>query len=384
MIDLESDRVERKESAADDQKIRRNICAFANDLPGNQQPGVLFVGVRNDGSCASLPITDDLLTRLSNIHGEGSIIPLPSLTVQLRTLRGCDVAVMTVAPSAATPVRYHGRAWVRVGPSVREASVDDERLLTERRRAGDLPFDMRPVDDADLHDLDLDALRRDYLRAAISPDVLEANTRPLGQQLRSLRLAREDRPTWGALLAFGRDPQAWLPGAYVQFLRIAGSDLTDPIKDQKQITGQLADVLRRLDELIDLNIQVRTQVVGTQREKRQPDYPTDALRQLVRNAVMHRSYEATNSPVRIYWYANRVEISSPGGLYGRVTGESFWSGNTDYRNPLVAEIMHNLGFAQRFGLGLRLAREAMKQNGNPEPEAAFETSLVQITVRPAP
>ena len=53
MADLESDFVERKESAADGKKIRRNICAFANDLPGNGKPGVVLVGVRDDGSCAS-------------------------------------------------------------------------------------------------------------------------------------------------------------------------------------------------------------------------------------------------------------------------------------------------------------------------------------------
>ena len=376
--------MERKESAAEDQKIRRNICAFANDLPGNQRPGVLLVGVRDDGSCASLPITDGLLKRLSNIHGEGSILPLPSMTVQRRTLRGCEVAVVTVTPSAATPVRYRGRAWVRVGPSVREASPENERLLAERRRSADLPFDMRPAEGASLDDLDRQFLGRDYMQAAIAREVLEVNTRSLDHQLLSLRLLRDAHPTWGALLAFGRDPQAWLPGAYVQFLRVAGPSLTDPIQDQKQVTGQLPDVLRRLDEIIELNIRVRTQVRGTQRERRQPDYPADALRQVVRNAIMHRNYEATNTPVRINWYSDRVEISSPGGLYGRVTKENFWRGDTDYRNPLVAEIMYNLGYSQRFGLGLQLTREAMNQNGNPAPKAELETSLVAVTLRPAP
>ena len=80
MIDLESDLVERKESAQDGRKIRRNICAFANDLPRNGQPGVLLIGVRDDGSCASLPVDDELLNRLAAIHGEGQILPLPSIT----------------------------------------------------------------------------------------------------------------------------------------------------------------------------------------------------------------------------------------------------------------------------------------------------------------
>ena len=116
MSDLESDLVERKESAADGRKIRRNICAFANDLPGNGRAGVVLVGVRDDGSCASLTVDDELLTRLANIHGEGDILPLPSMTVQKRVLNGCEVAVVAVEPAADPPVRYRGRAWVRVGP----------------------------------------------------------------------------------------------------------------------------------------------------------------------------------------------------------------------------------------------------------------------------
>ena len=384
MSDLESDLVERKESATDGKKIRRNVCAFANDLPGHGRPGVVLVGVRDDGSCASLPIDDALLTGLANIRGEGAILPLPSMTVQKRMLRGCEVAVVSVEPSADTPVRYQGRVWVRVGPSVREGSVEDERLLTERRRAADLPFDLRPVNGAHLGDLDQDFVRDHYLPNAIAPEVLERNTQPIEHQLRSLRLVQGEKPTWGAVVAFGLDPQAFVPGAYVQFLRIDGTEMTDPIRDQKQLTGGLADVVRRLDELLDLNVSVRTQVAGVARERQRPDYPADALRQLAHNAVMHRSYEGTHTPVRIHWFSDRVEIASPGGLYGRITRDNFGTGDTDYRNPLLAEIMANLGFAQRFGLGLPLARHALEANGNPAPEFGLERTLVVATVRAAP
>ena len=99
---------------------------------------------------------------------------------------------------------------------------------------------------------------------------------------------------------------------------------------------------------------------------------------------MHRRYEGTNTPVRIHWYADRVEIASPGGLYGRMTPENWGKGDTDYRNPLLAEIMANLGFAQRFGLGIPLAEKALRANGNPPPEFRFEQQLVTVTVRIRP
>jgi len=381
--DRESDLVERKRSGADRSGIRRNICAFANDLPGHGRPGVIVVGVEDDGSCANIDIDDALLRNLAQMRDDGNILPIPAMEVRKRRLGHCDVAVIEVQPASAPPVRYQGRVWVKVGPTVRQATPDEERRLSERRRAADLPFDMRPAGEATLDDLDFDYARTGLLPRAVAPDVLEQNQRPLEQQLRSLRLVSQGHPTWGALLGLGKDPQSWLPGAYIQFLRIDGTAITDEIRHQKVLTGRLEDMLRRMEELLEINVSVRTRIDERSREHRHPDYPVVALKQLAHNAVMHRGYEGTNAPVQIYWYSDRVEIRSPGGLYGRMNPQNFGKGETDYRNPLVAELMHHLGFAQRFGLGVPLARKELAKNGNPEPEFRFEPTLVEVVVRPA-
>ena len=80
LTEIESDRSERKQSASERDKIRQAICAFANDLPNHNVPGVLFVGARDDGSCASLPINDELLLTLSDMRSDGNIVPFPSVT----------------------------------------------------------------------------------------------------------------------------------------------------------------------------------------------------------------------------------------------------------------------------------------------------------------
>ena len=381
--DLESDRVERKASAADANKLRRNICAFANDLPGHALPGVVFIGVEDDGGCANLTIDDRLLTKLAEMKDDGTIMPIPSLVLQKHILSGCEVAAIVIEPSRSLPVRYRGRVWIRVGPTVRQATPEEEQRLSERRRAGERPFDQRPAQGATVKHLSLEYFESHYLPQAVAQEVLADNRRSPDQQLRSLRLLVDDVPTWGALLGLGRDPQGWIPGAYVQFLRIDGTEITDPIRSQRVLTGRIEDVLRQLDELLKLNISVRTEVATVSREVRSPDYPGAALQQLARNAVMHRSYEGTNAPVQVYWYSDRVEIRSPGGLYGRVTPENFGSGAVDHRNPLVAEIMHHLGFAQRFGLGVPLARKALEKNGNPEPRFDFGPTHVVVTVEAA-
>jgi ATP-dependent DNA helicase RecG len=382
LLDLESDRVERKASAADRSQIRKTICAFANDLPGHGRPGVIFVGVHDDGSCAKLEITDDLLTLLAQMRLNGDILPPPTMSVQKRTIRGCDMAVVMVSPSVSPPVRYQGRVWVRVGPSLSIATREDERRLAERRRTLDLPFDSRPCEGATLDDLDLDFFQSTYLPAAVGPDDLERNDRTVEQQLTSLRfLSREGRPTYGAILVLGKDPLRWVPGAYIQFVRFDGDRITDPIKDQKDLSGQLWEVLTRIDELLEINISTATQIPATAREIRQPDYPIVALQQFVRNAVMHRTYEVTHAPTKVYWFADRIEITNPGGLYGLVNEQNFGRGATDYRNPFLAEAMKVLGYVQRFGLGIPLAQKELKRNGNPPAEFHFEPEGVMVTVR---
>jgi len=382
MADLESDRVERKASINEKDKIRQAICAFANDLPGHRLPGVVFVGVYDDGTCANLSITDKLLLTLSDIRSDGNILPFPTMTVQKKNLNKCEVAVVEVFPSYNPPVRYKGRVWIRVGPRRAQATMEEERRLSEKRRAGDLPFDQHPVLGATMEELDLDFFRRSYLPFAVAPDVLIDNRRSLDQQFASLRFVTKDGiPNVSSIIVFGKDPARWIPGAYIQFLRIDGKDITDPICHHKEITGHLHDQLHQLDEIISANISVASDVRSRSTEIKQPDYPIVTLQQISRNAVLHRTYESTNASARIYWFSDRIEIYNPGGLYGNVNQQNFGKGVTDYRNPLLAEAMKVLGFVQRFGMGIPLAYNELQKNGNPEPEFKFEPTGVLVTLR---
>lgn len=386
LTDLESDRVERTQSLPNGDKIPIAICAFANDLSDHRKPGVIFVGIRDDGSCAGLEVTDELLKRLGDYRGNGKIQPLPSITVEKKMLNGCEVAAVVVMPSDMPPVRYDGRTWIRIGPRRDKASLDEERRLTEKRRHRVLPFDMTPVPFAQLDDLDVDRFRREYLPQAIAPDILAQNGRSLVEQLVSLRfIDGNGQPTVAGILAIGKDPRAFLPGAYVQFLRIDGTELNDPIQDAKEIDGPFLDLFRQLDEVLKVNIATRVSFAGMEREHRQPDYPFDALQQIVRNAILHRNYEGTNAPVRLYWFRDRIEVHNPGGPFGQVTVGNFGGADiTDYRNPTLAEVMKTLGYVQKFGFGIALARRALAANGNPEwePEPRLENVLVTIRRRP--
>lgn len=294
MREIESDRVERKSTLADRDKVCQAICAFANDLPNHRQPGVMFIK--------------------------------------------------------------------------------------------DVPFDIRPVAAASIAELDLDYFRREYLPIALPFEVLSQNQRTVEQQLSALRFAGDADgrlvPTTLGLLVLSPDCLDVMPGAYVQFLRVDGADLTAPIKNEKRIDGRVADIVRITDEVLSANIEVATDVLSGLAESRKPDYPIAALRQLVLNAIMHRNYESTAAPVRIYWFADRVEINSPGGPYGQVNQSNFGKpGVTDYRNPNIAEVLHNLGWAQKFGVGIQIAKAELARNGNPDLEHQLSAEYISAILR---
>lgn len=389
----ESERAERKQAWKGDapEKGRQAVCAFANDLPNTGLPGVLFVGAKDDGTPtgAGFDVTDDLLKTLADIKTDGKTVPPPTLTVERRVLQGQAMAVVTVWPADAPPVRYDGRIWIRIGPRRGLASAQDERVLNEKRRYRDRSFDTRPVHGSELKELNRGFFENEFLPQAVAADVLAANGRSYEERLASMGMIAavdDPTPTVVGLLTLGKTPRTWLPGAYVQFLRVQGSEWGGPVLDEAEIDGTLDMVLRRTDEKMRAHLTTAVDFTsGVVTERRTSGFPISALQQVVRNAVMHRTYEGTNAPVRVYWFDDRIEVHSPGGPYGAVTKQNFGRpGASDYRNPALAGVLRSLGFVQRFGFGIAEAKRAMRENGNPEPEFQVEDSFVLVTLRKAP
>ncbi|UJP04753.1 MAG: putative DNA binding domain-containing protein [Nitrosomonas sp.] len=376
--DTESDRIERKRSFKGDapKKARQAVCAFANDLPNHNQPGILFIGAEDDGTPAQQPITDELLRDLSDMRTDGNILPFPVMTVQKRLLRGAEMAVVAVEPSDMPPVKYDGRIWIRIGPRRAIANAQEERMLNEKRRYKNLPFDMYPVPSAKLSDLSKTIFENEYLPTAFAPDVLEANNRSYEERLASCKMIvspSDTTPTALGLLAVGKSPQDFLPGAFIQFLRIDGTELADSVIDAEDIGGALVEMLRRTEEKLKAHNRTAIDITSAPTHQITMTYPPAALQQILYNAVLHRSYESTHAPVRIYWFNDRIEIHSPGGPYGNVTTDNFGKpGITDYRNPNLCDVLKTFGFVQAFGRGIATARREMEKNGNPLP--TFETS----------
>ena len=306
----ESDRVEFKSAWTRPvaNEARETVCAFGNDLTSTGEPGILVVGARDDGSGSGINVDDFLLLQLNGLRTDGNIVPPPSLYVERRVLDGDQYAIVVVEPSDSPPVRYDGRIHVRTGPRRDIATAQDERMLGERRRAGDLPDDQLPVRTAKLEDIDRARFAHEYLPRAFAYDVLQANERTTLQRLTSLKLVSPfppHHPTLAGCLTLVDDPMFHVPGAYIQFLRIRGASLADPKIDEARGLGHAKRALETVEGRLHSWNAREVDYGNTPKERSHVAYPLEALHELLRNAVMHRTYFGANAPVRVYWYDDR-------------------------------------------------------------------------------
>ena len=260
------------------------------------------------------------------------------------------------------------------------ANEQEERLLSERRASLLTTFDVHPVPDASIVDLTM-RLFDEYRMQTIDTEIIEANHRTPEEKLASLRCfdLRTHAPTVAGILLFGTNPRFYLPGAYVQFLKFPGATMTERPDDELLVSGDLQTVLETVRQKIVAHNQVSVQQGEGFRDKQASDYPEWALRELFHNAVMHRNYQS-HTPIRFYWYSDRIEIQSPGGLYGEVTIETLERRNS-YRNPVLAEAMRAMGYVNRYGYGIQRAQTMLHANGNPPAEFVIDDKVFLVTIR---
>ena len=375
LSDTESYHIEKTVATDNMDKFSQAICAFSNDVADSKKKGYLLIGVRDNGELAGLQVDDKLLLQISNIRTDGNILPQPVMTVEKFSFAQGDILVVEVTPSQVPPVRYRGRIWVRVGPRKSIATEAEEKLLTERRLSNIRTFDAMPCLGTTLEDLDITLFKKEYLFKAVAEDILQEDKRTIEEQMASLGLydLRYQCPTNAAIVLFGNNPERFLHGAYIQYVRFKGLDRAGDIINEHKFSGNLCKVLPRIDVFVETSIaQKRPIPISVLREKTVSKYPYWATRELLMNAIMHRDYES-NAPVAFYEYDDRIEIQNAGGLYGKVSANNF-PNVSDYRNPFIAEAMKVLGYVNRFSRGVYRVQKELEENGNGK--ASFDFSLI--------
>lgn len=373
--DLESDRIERTISFRED-KLGPAVCALSNDFPNNKKSGYILLGINDNGTVAGIAIGDEELKKIGGVKSNGNVLPQPSIVVsEVFHIDGGDVVAIEVKPSLYPPVRYDGRCWIRIGPRKSIANVAEEGILIERRASYAKTYDLVPALGATIEDISEEYFSLSYLPLAIDDETLRINGRSIKFKMAALRFwdIKNDCPTNAGILMFGLNPLFFLPGAYIQYIKFQGELVTEGVEFEKQFSGALISELKNIDDFIKNNI-IKERAIRQEsfQETTVKNYSYWALRELVMNAIMHRSYES-NSPIYIYEFASRIEIVNPGGLYGDVTPKNFPNAS-DYRNVVIAESMKRLGYVNRFNYGVQNATNELEKNGNGTP--IFDLDLV--------
>jgi ATP-dependent DNA helicase RecG len=387
LLQHESERVEWKESASDADAILRALGALANDLGGTGQPGFLVIGLNNQGSPVGPlllgPQADEIQQKLAARMTSTKIFPTPVATMEIVEHQGHSLIVVRVDPYPVPPVlTVDGVAFVHVGSTTRRASDAHFQRLRERRPEHHQPFDLRPVRGATISDLQLGRLQQMHLTQRESnrdrdsfPD-LESW---LERRLLGRRIDGRWTPNAAAILLHGRNPQAYFPGAAIEFVRYGGTNFDAPVKFRRSVIGTLFDQLDSLWTQLNAHL---AQVPGPSHEMVTPylpEYPLEVLRELARNLVQHRSHEGTNAPGRVEWFDDRIEYFNPGAPFGHGS-EGEFGAHANYRNPTITAGLVQAGYVEQLGRGIKVAKSLLKRNGNPDLEVETD-GFTQVIVR---
>jgi ATP-dependent DNA helicase RecG len=239
---------------------------------------------------------------------------------------------------------------------------------------------------ATLADLDAEAVRT-YL-ADLDSGIGESLTEQtdLAPRLTALGLggARGGpwAPTVAGMLLFGRAPQQWLPQVQVKVARFRGDDVTGMIVDRAEIGGSIGPLIEAVTQFVLRNMRVGG-VIESLYRRDVPEYPIQAVREAVTNAVAHRDYSLAGQKVQVRMFDDRLEIESPGGLAGPVTLDTLETRRYS-RNPRLAQARYNLRLVEEMGTGIRRIRRALTDLGSGPPSFLSDhtTFLIRLPALP--
>lgn len=172
-------------------------------------------------------------------------------------------------------------------------------------------------------------------------------------------------PTCGGMLFFGINPQTWLPHSQIRVARFQGTTTTHFV-DRADLRGALPEMIEAAEQFIRRNTRTAAKVVGFRRRE-VAEYPFEAIREAICNAVCHRDYQLAGAEIRIMIFADRLEINSPGGLPPGVNLANLERAHV-LRNPLLANFLYDSFYIEKWGTGIARMKSLMREHGLAEPK----------------
>ena len=367
----ESETVEFKETFQEE--ALHAVGAFANT-----RGGTIFIGVKDTGEPIGIEVGKatirEIIDKIASCT-EPRVVP----DVQVATVQGRTIITIQVPEYPVKPVAVRGRCYRRVGDSNRQMSPV---AIAEMHMASTgTSWDTRTLPDKTIRDLDLARVRRYMsLATSIGRRSFETGSKPR-EVVEKLELVRDGHPTWAAILLFGKNPQSPMTQATVH----CGRFRTDiDITDDRLIAGSIIDQIEETMDFLKKHINVRFVITGKPRRDQIWDYPLQALREAVVNAVCHRDY-GDNADIQIKVFDDHIRIWNPGFLPYGVTIEDLYrrTHTSKPRNRLIAQTFYDLEIIERYGSGIQRMLDACVVAGLPKPTLEDSMGGFMITFRKA-
>lgn len=358
-----------------------SISTLALNLAGmaNSRGGIVILGIVDEDIHGVADVAESIDHLL---HAALSLDP-PLITPLPQPLNLYDKQVVLIEVPAGMPhiYMYEGRYVRREDDEILPLKpIELRRLLIER---GEMSFEMEIAKDATLNDLDWDLVDRyiDKLQRAEQHDAKIL-------LLRRGCLARRDGqlyPTNAGMLLFGKSPQTFVRNADITAVRFAGEVMSDTF-NREDITGTLPEQIRRAETFLIDHLRKGVQLKDTMARNEQFEYPLEAARELVVNAVAHRDYSIQGDNIRLFLFRDHMEVFSPGKLPGPVTVDNIKDERFS-RNPIIVQVLADMGYIERLGYGIDRILELMTQHNLRHPdfqerEGGFQVMLYNQTLTP--
>lgn len=345
--------LEFKENCRPLAKIIQTVVAFANTAGGT-----LVIGIR-DKTKEVVGLKDPLNEeeRLANSFADG-IQPLLIPDIQISSWRDRELIIIS-APHAVGPyyVKSEGQekgVYVRLGSTNRRAGP--EMVEEIRRLSRNTFFDEQPCPEADSEAIDFRAASESF--AEVSRPLNEARMLTLGLMVNR---GGVNVPSRGAILLFGKNRRSIFPDAVIRCARFQGTG-TERFLDQMEIDGHLPKMVESAISFIERHTRQSSEI-GRVRRTDLPEYPFQAVREAIINAVVHTDYALGGMDIKVAVFDNRLEITNPGFLPFGLTLEAALSGVSRLRNRVVGRVFRELKLIEQWGSGIGRMIAACKEHG---------------------
>lgn len=376
----ENSGVEFKRDVLENHALAKELVAFSN-LRG----GMVLLGVDDDGAVSGItrPNLEEWVMTACRDKIRPGIIPFFEIVREVEP--GKHVGVVSVTRGYDVHSVWHNNRnmyFIRVGTQSREPSPEELGRLFQQR--GSFRAELRPVSGATLADLDRRRLR-DYFgrirQQQVPPDEDEEAWRTL---LINTEIMTEEGVTVGGMLLFGQTPNRFLAYAGIDAAAFPGTEKDYAARERASLRGPMPALLGAAGELVENGLVEQaldfvrrntpvTAVLDNGRRLERPTYPSEAVREGIVNALIHRDYLLSSTDIELAVYSNRLEIISPGRLPNGITPDRMRAGTRAARNQLLKDVMRDYRYLEHMGMGVpRKIIQGMKAHNSTDPELIEE------------